>query len=86
MLVPVYGFLRGDTLGLVVLVHDHQTVRELAASLQQAATCRVAPTTNARVWHAGRELDLDVTVAQAGITALDRVDVVPESSTEAGRG
>lgn len=78
MLVPVYGFLRGDTLGLVVLVHDHQTIRELAASLQQAATCRVAPTARTRVWHAGRELDLDDTIAQAGLTALDRVDVIPE--------
>lgn len=78
MLVPVYGFLRGDTLGLVVLVHDHQTVRELAASLQQASTCRVAPTARATVWHAGRQLDLDDSVAQAGLTALDRVDVIPE--------
>jgi hypothetical protein len=83
MLVPLYGFLRGDTLGLVVLVHDHQTVRELAASLQQAASCRVAPTVHARVWHAGRELDLDSTVAQAGLTALDRVDVIPEPPHEA---
>jgi hypothetical protein len=43
MLIPLYGFLRGDTLGLMVLVHEQQTVRELAACLQEAACVRVAP-------------------------------------------
>lgn len=82
MLVPLYGFLRGDTLGLVVLVHDHQSVRELAASLQQAATCRVAPSALVRVESGGRRLDLDATVAEAGLTALDRVDVIPEADDD----
>ena len=82
MLVPVYGFLRGDTLGLVVLVHDHQSVRELAASLQQAATCRVAPSARVRVESGGRKLDLDATIAESGLTALDRVDVIPEAGDD----
>jgi hypothetical protein len=83
MLVPLYGFLRGDTLGLIVLVHDHQTVRDLAASLQQAACPRVAPSSRASVYSGGKRLDLDATVAQAGLTALDRVDVVPERDDDA---
>lgn len=78
MLVPLYGFLRGDTLGLVVLVHDHQRVHELAASLQQAATCRVAPRGRARVFFGARELDPEATIAESGLAALDRVDVVME--------
>jgi hypothetical protein len=77
MLVPLYGFLAGDTLGVIVLVHDHQTIQELAACLQQAAAPRVAPTTAARVFVEGRCLDQELTVSQAGLTALDRVDVVP---------
>ncbi len=76
MLVPLYGFLKGDTLGLVVLVHDHQTLRELAAALQTAAASRVAPTPSAEVWHRGRRLPLECTVAEAGLKPLERVDVV----------
>lgn len=77
MLVPLYGFLAGDALGLIVLVHDHQTIGELAASLQQAASPRVAPRPNVQVFAGARSLDLAMTVAQSGLTALDRVDVVP---------
>ena len=77
MLVPLYGFLAGDTLGVMVLVQDHQTIRELAACLQQATAPRVAPTPGARVFFQQRCLDQDLTVTQAGLTALDRVDVVP---------
>jgi hypothetical protein len=79
MLVPLYGFLRGDTIGLVVLVHDHQTVADVAAILQEAATVRVAPYARPVVWHAGRALDPHLTVAAAGLQALDRIDVIPEA-------
>jgi hypothetical protein len=76
MLVPLYGFLKGDTLGLVVLVHDHQTMRELAAALQTAASVRVAPAAAADVYHRGRLLAPGMTVAEAGLRPLERVDVV----------
>jgi hypothetical protein len=76
VLVPLYGFLRGDPMGLLVLVQDTDTVAELAASLQQAAASRVAPRSSVRVYLRGRALDPTSTVAQAGLTALDRVDVV----------
>lgn len=77
MLVPLYGFLAGDTLGLIVLVHDNQTIRELSACLQQAAVPRVPPLADVRVFAGDRCLDPEQTVAQAGLTALDRIDVVP---------
>lgn len=78
MLVPLYGFLSGDTLGLVILVQDSDTIANVAACLQQAACMRVAPTASARVYFNGAPLDRELTVAGAGLTALDRVDVVPE--------
>jgi hypothetical protein len=78
MLVPLYGFLRGDTIGLVVLVHDHQTVGDVARILQQAASMRVAPRSAASVYFKGARLDPAVTVATAGLGPLDRVDVVQE--------
>jgi hypothetical protein len=81
MLVPLYGFLQGDTLGLVVLVHDSDRVRDIAQRLQRAAAVRIAPREHMIVMHRGHALDLDATIAQAGLEALDRVDVV-----EAERG
>ena len=77
MLVPLYGFLRGDTIGLVVLVHDHQTIAEVAASLQEAAAMRVAPRRRADVYAGGVLLPPGLTVAAAGLRPLARVDVVP---------
>jgi len=78
MLVPLYGFLAGDTLGVLVLVHDDDRVAEIAAQLQQAAAVRVAPRPGARVIARGMVLDPNDTIAAAGLTALDRVDVVFE--------
>jgi hypothetical protein len=79
MLVPLYGFLKGDSIGLLVLIHDHERVSDIARKLQQAAAVRVAAFASTRVYHAGRVLKPDWTVAQAGLRALDRVDVVPEA-------
>lgn len=78
MLVPLFGFLRGDTIGLVVLVHDHQTVADVAHTLQEAASVRIPPRSRASVYFNGVRLDPAVTVAAAGLAALDRVDVVQE--------
>jgi hypothetical protein len=78
VLVPLYGFLKGDTLGLLVLCHDTDTVAEIARKLQQAAAVRVPPRLRASVYHNGRLLAPALTVAAAGLSALERVDVVPE--------
>ena len=77
-LIPLYGFVHGDTLGLLVLVRSNDTVRTLAASMQQAASVRVAPRERTAVFAAGRRLDPESTVAAAGLTPLERVDLVPE--------
>jgi hypothetical protein len=75
MLVPLYGFLDGDTLGLVILVQSDDKVSAIAKSLVEAATPRVAPPAAPVVYHAGRALDPLITVREAGIQPLDRVDV-----------
>lgn len=77
MLVPLYGFLRGDVLGLVVLVHDDEPVSRIAETLVEAAACRIEPGP-AGVYFRGQKLDPAMSVRDAGLTALDRVDVVPE--------
>lgn len=78
MLLPVFGFLRGDTIGLVVLVHDTDRIRDLTGRLQEAASVRVAPKSNANAYFAGNRLDPNLTIAEAGLTPLDRVDVIAE--------
>ena len=77
MLVPVYGFIRGDTLGVLVLVQDTDTIATLSDSLAQAGCMRVPPF-RGRIHHAGKLLAPTLTVAAAGLQALDRVDLVPE--------
>lgn len=78
MLVPVHGFIRGDTVGLLVLVHDTDTIAALARTLMDAAVVRLPPAPRARVYHGQVELSPEHTVARAGLTALERVDLVPE--------
>jgi hypothetical protein len=78
MLLPVFGFLKGDTIGLVVLVHDTEKIQDLTARLQEAAAVRVAPKSRARAYFEGNLLDPELTIAEAGLTPLDRVDVIAE--------
>ena len=78
MLVPLHGFVQGDTVGLLVLVHDTDTIAHLARLLVDAAAVRVLPAPAARVYHGGTELEPSLTVAGAGLSALERVDLVPE--------
>jgi hypothetical protein len=75
-LVPLYGFVRGDSLGVLVLCKDTDSIRELADNLGQATSVRVAPRGVAHVYRGGRLLDPALTVAEAGLSALDRVDLV----------
>jgi hypothetical protein len=73
--IPLYGFLEGDTLGLVVLANEQDTMTELARKLQEAAALRVAPAAEATVWFNGAPVGRGATVAAAGMRALDRFDV-----------
>jgi hypothetical protein len=77
--IPLYCFVEGDSLGVLVLVSDQDTVAELALHAQQAATVRVAPWTHPVVSVHGAVLDRDATVKEVGLVALDRVDVGPEA-------
>jgi hypothetical protein len=45
----VHGFVRGDTLGLVVLVQDTDTVLDLGRALLGAASVRVGPAPRVRL-------------------------------------
>jgi hypothetical protein len=76
MPIPLYGFLEGDTLGLLVLAEEADTIRELARKLQDAANIRVARNGDVELLYNGKSVDPGLTVAQAGLQALDRFDVI----------
>jgi hypothetical protein len=81
MLVPLYGFVEGDTLGLVVLAHDTMTMSEVAEKLRRSAGVRVRIEGELRVRYRGKTVDPDATVASAGFEALDRIDVTRAEQT-----
>jgi hypothetical protein len=76
MLLPLYGFLQGDTLGLLLLVEEDETVHDLARKLQQAANVRVRRKAQVEVWYKNQRLEPQLTLAQAGFAPLERFDVV----------
>ena len=76
MPLPLYGFLQGDTVGLLILAEEGDTLQALARKLQDAASLRVAGRDRVQVLYNGKTMDLTMTVAQAGLQALDRFDVI----------
>jgi Toluene-4-monooxygenase system protein B (TmoB) len=79
-MIPVYAFAVGDTLGLVILLDEDQTMGSVAQLLQASASVRVAPRSGFVVLHEGRPVDPCATVASLGVRPLDRIDLVePES-------
>lgn len=78
MAIPLYAFVRGDTLGLVVLAGDTESVDELAARLARAAAPRVALSGPLCVVHRGKVLSGQLSLREAGVVALDRVELVTE--------
>jgi hypothetical protein len=77
--IPLYCFVAGDSLGVLVLANEHDTIIDLALRAQQAAAVRVAPLPYAAVYAHGAALDRNATVKEAGLVALDRIDVGPEA-------
>jgi Toluene-4-monooxygenase system protein B (TmoB) len=73
--IPVYGFLEGDTIGLLILADEQEPIAATAAKVQAAARLRVQLDGPVVVVVDGQEVDPGVTVQQAGLKALDRIDV-----------
>jgi hypothetical protein len=71
----LYGFLEGDTLGLLILCDPDESIAALAEKLRQSASVRIAPKTGGHVFHEGRQLDPASTVRREGLKPLDRFDV-----------
>jgi Toluene-4-monooxygenase system protein B (TmoB) len=75
-MIPLYGFLQGDSIGLLVLAEESDTASDLAEKLQSAARVRVKLEAKVKVVYQGAVIDSHTTVAQAQMGALDRFDVI----------
>ena len=76
MPIPLYGFLEGDTIGLLIVAEENETVQDLAQKLQDGASIRVAPREKVQVIYQEKVLDPELTLVQAGVEALERFDVI----------
>lgn len=76
-LVPLYGFVRGDTLGLLIVAHSTERIRDVADKTLSAAAVRISIRGPAAFVYKGTALNQESSVAQAGLSALDRFDLVP---------
>jgi toluene-4-monooxygenase system protein B len=76
MPIALYGFLQGDTVGLLILAEEGDTLQALALKLEDAASLRVAGRDRVQLVYNGKTMDPTMTVAQAGLQALDRFDVI----------
>jgi hypothetical protein len=75
-MIPLYGFLEGDTIGLLILADEGDSAAVLAQKLQISAQVRLKPKAKVVLLHNGRALEPHTTVEQARMEALDRFDVV----------
>jgi hypothetical protein len=75
-MIPLYGFLEGDCLGLLILAEETESVGQLSDRLVKSASVRVAPRERPSLVFKGRRVDRLSLVRQVGFQALDRFDVV----------
>jgi hypothetical protein len=78
MPLSLYGFREGDSIGVLIVADEQETVRSLAQKLQEATSIRVTPAERVELVHRNRLLDLNITLSEAGFTDLDRFDVREE--------
>ncbi|MGC4093916.1 MAG: toluene-4-monooxygenase system B family protein [Polyangiaceae bacterium] len=75
MLIPLYGFVEGDSIGLLVLAHDDMPIADVADRLRNAARLRVTRPDAYDLYHEGKRLPPQLTVAELCLEALMRIDL-----------
>ena len=76
MLVPLYGFVEGDTMGLLVLAHHDMDMRQVAKLMSDSAAVRVAqPGAEWEMHVGGQAVSDETTVSELGLDPLARIDL-----------
>jgi hypothetical protein len=74
--MPLYGFVQGDTMGVVVLGRLDATVAQLGADLLRAVAVRVNRVGPYQLRVGARRLEPAATLRTQAIAPLDRIDLV----------
>jgi hypothetical protein len=78
MTIPLYGFVEGDTLGVLVIGHADMTIAEVIARLSDAVSARVDPAGPWQLFARDAPIPLDQlnkTLADVGLDAFERIDL-----------
>jgi hypothetical protein len=75
MPLPLYGFVEGDTVGVLIVADEHESVASLAKKLRDAVSLRVATTDDMEIVYRAVALDPAITLDQAQFAPLERFDL-----------
>jgi hypothetical protein len=75
MTLPLYGFVEGDTLGVLILADKEESVESMAKKLRGAVNLRVDAGDDMEIVYQGVVLDPFITLEQAHIAPLQRLDL-----------
>ncbi len=74
-MIPLLGFLQGDTLGVLVFAQENDTMADVAKRLIQSCQVRVAFEGNPILLYKNKAMPDTALVSSVGFKLLDRIDV-----------
>lgn len=74
-MIPVYSFIEGDVIGLLLLAYQEETAETLKRKMLQAARTRVCPEGEFVLQYKGRDIESSKTVGELNLKPLDRLDL-----------
>jgi len=75
-MIPIYGFLQGDTIGVLVFAYPNETANDLINKVQKAAAIRVKPKVGMKLIYKERSVEAHLTVTEMGIQPLEHFFVI----------
>jgi hypothetical protein len=75
-MMPIYGFLQGDTIGLLIFAYPNETMQDLIDKVQKAAAIRVEPKTGMKLVYKDKAIDVNLTVSAMGMQPLEHFFVL----------
>jgi len=75
MPLPLYGFVEGDTVVVLIIADENESVASLAKKLRDAVSLRVATTDDMEIVYRAVALDPAITLDQAKFAPLERFDL-----------
>lgn len=75
-MIPLYGFLEHDTIGLLVMAYPTDTMADLITKVQQSASIRIKSKKNMCLKYKDKIRHLESTVADLQFQPLDHFFVI----------